>query len=313
MEMSMSGAIELKNVVKVYGIGRKEDSVAAVDDISLNVRRGEIFSLVGPDGAGKTTAIRMMCGVLPATAGSIHVLGYDMKTEKAEIKKHIGYLSQRFSLYQDLTIDENLDFFAEIHAIHNFKIRKEELLEFTRLTKFRDRLAGKLSGGMKQKLALACTLIHTPDILLLDEPTTGVDPVSRRDFWKILSSLLKNGITIIVSTPYLDEAERSNRVALMNEGKIMQCDTPNAIRSSFPLKVMELLCSDIRRGASVLSLLRGKERIQMFGDRLHVMMKDSSMEVQQILECLEKAKIEVTGYRVLPPSLEDVFIARLGS
>lgn len=309
----MSGAIELKNVVKVYGIGRKEDSVAAVDDISLNVRRGEIFSLVGPDGAGKTTAIRMMCGVLPATAGSIHVLGYDMKTEKAEIKKHIGYLSQRFSLYQDLTIDENLDFFAEIHAIHNFKIRKEELLEFTRLTKFRDRLAGKLSGGMKQKLALACTLIHTPDILLLDEPTTGVDPVSRRDFWKILSSLLKNGITIIVSTPYLDEAERSNRVALMNEGKIMQCDTPNAIRSSFPLKVMELLCSDIRRGASVLSLLRGKERIQMFGDRLHVMMKDSSMEVQQILECLEKAKIEVTGYRVLPPSLEDVFIARLGS
>jgi ABC-2 type transport system ATP-binding protein len=313
MEMSMVDAIELKNVVKVYGIGRKEDSVTAVDDISLNVRRGENFSLVGPDGAGKTTAIRMMCGVLPATTGSIHVLGYDMKTERAEIKKHIGYLSQRFSLYQDLTIDENLDFFAEIHAVHNFKTRKEELLEFTRLTKFRDRLAGKLSGGMKQKLALACTLIHTPDILLLDEPTTGVDPVSRRDFWKILSSLLKNGITIIVSTPYLDEAERSNRVALMNEGKIMQCDTPNAIRSSFPLKVMELLCSDIRRGASVLSLLWGKERIQMFGDRLHVMMKDSSLEVQQILECLEKAKIEVTGYRVLPPSLEDVFIARLGS
>jgi ABC-2 type transport system ATP-binding protein len=255
----------------------------------------------------------MMCGVLPATRGTIDVLGYDMKTEKAEIKKHIGYLSQRFSLYQDLTIDENLDFFAEIHAVHNFKTRKDELLEFTRLTKFRERLAGRLSGGMKQKLALACTLIHTPDILLLDEPTTGVDPVSRRDFWKILSSLLKNGITIIVSTPYLDEAERSNRVALMNEGKIMQCDTPDAIRNSFPLKVMELLCGDNRRGAAVLSLVLGKDRIQMFGDRLHVMMKDPSMEVQQILDCLTQAKIEVTGYRVLPPSLEDVFIARLGS
>ena len=308
----MPDAVELKNVVKVYGSGNQE-SVTAVDDISLNIRRWEIFSLVGPDGAGKTPAIRMMCGVLPATRGTIDVLGYDMKTEKAEIKKHIGYLSQRFSLYQDLTIDENLDFFAEIHAVHNFKTRKDELLEFTRLTKFRERLAGRLSGGMKQKLALACTLIHTPDILLLDEPTTGVDPVSRRDFWKILSSLLKNGITIIVSTPYLDEAERSNRVALMNEGKIMQCDTHDAIRNSFPLKVMELLCGDNRRGAAVLSLVLGKDRIQMFGDRLHVMMKDASMEVQQILDCLTQAKIEVTGYRVLPPSLEDVFIARLGS
>lgn len=309
----MADAVEFINVVKVYGGGGKEKSVTAVDDVSLTIRCGEIFSLVGPDGAGKTTAIRMMCGVLPATRGSIRVLGYDMKKGKAEIKKHIGYLSQRFSLYQDLTIDENLDFFAEIHAIHNYKIRKDELLEFTRLTKFRERLAGKLSGGMKQKLALACTLIHTPDILLLDEPTTGVDPVSRRDFWKILSSLLKNGITIVVSTPYLDEAERSNCVALMNEGKIMQCDTPNAIRESFPLKVMELLCSDIRRGAAVLALLLGKDRIQMFGDRLHVMMKDASLEVQQILDCMIQAKINVTGYRILQPSLEDVFIARLGS
>ena len=309
----MADALELMNVVKVYEGGGKEKSVTAVDDVSLTIRRGEIFSLVGPDGAGKTTAIRMMCGVLPATRGTIRVLGYDMKTEKDEIKKHIGYLSQRFSLYQDLTIDENLDFFAEIHAIRNYKTRKEELLEFTRLTKFRERLAGKLSGGMKQKLALACTLIHTPDILLLDEPTTGVDPVSRRDFWKILSSLLKNGITIIVSTPYLDEAERSNRVALMNEGKIMQCDTPNAIRDSFPLKVLELLCSDIRRGAAVLALLWGKDRIQMFGDRLHVMMNNAPLEVQQILDCMGQAKIKVTGYRILPPSLEDVFIARLGS
>jgi ABC-2 type transport system ATP-binding protein len=309
----MIDAIELINVVKVYKSGRKEKPVIAVDNISLNIHRAEIFSLVGPDGAGKTTVIRMMCGVLPASEGTIRVLGYDIQTEKAEIKKRIGYLSQRFSLYQDLTVDENLDFFAEIHMVGNFKKRKEELLEFTRLTKFRDRLSGRLSGGMKQKLALACTLIHRPDILLLDEPTTGVDPVSRRDFWKILSALVDDGITIIVSTPYLDEAERSNKVALMNAGKIMQCDTPDAIRDSFPVKIMELICSDIRRAAAVLSILWGKERIQMFGDRLHVLMNNSSVEIAQIRSCMEQAKIEVTGYRVLPPSLEDVFIARLGS
>ncbi|MBI4811226.1 MAG: ABC transporter ATP-binding protein, partial [Ignavibacteriales bacterium] len=221
----MTCAVELQNVVKIYDSG-KEEKVVAVNDLSVSIQQGEIFSIVGPDGAGKTSTIRMICGVLPATKGTIQVLGFDIKKQKQEIKKHIGYLSQRFSLYQDLTIDENIDFFAEIHKIRNYKARKDELLEFTRLTKFRNRLAGRLSGGMKQKLALACTLIHTPDILLLDEPTTGVDPVSRRDFWKILSTLLKSGITIIVSTPYLDEAERSSRVALMNEGKILRCDTP---------------------------------------------------------------------------------------
>jgi ABC-2 type transport system ATP-binding protein len=307
----MADAVELQNVVKVYE-GAGAEQVHAVNGISLNIRRGEIFCFVGPDGAGKTTTIRMMCGVLPATQGSIRLLGYDVQSEKQEIKKHIGYLSQRFSLYQDLTIDENIDFFAEIHKVSQYEKHKEELLEFMRLTKFRDRLAGRLSGGMKQKLALACTLIHTPDILLLDEPTTGVDPVSRRDFWKILSSLLKTGMTIIVSTPYLDEAERSSRVAMMNEGTILQCDTPRAIRESFSAQILELACNDIRLSAALLSVLWGKERIQLFGDRLHVMVNDTAMEVQQVLACLAESKIEVTGYRLLPPSLEDVFIARLG-
>ena len=214
----MADAIILDNVVKTFGQEHKE-LVVAVNHLSVKIQQGEIFSLVGPDGAGKTTTIRMMCGVLAPTEGTISIIGYDIRKEKDEVKKHIGYLSQRFSLYQDLTIDENIDFFAEIHKVRKFKERKEELLQFTRLAHFRDRLAGRLSGGMKQKLALACTLIHTPDIIFLDEPTTGVDPVSRRDFWKILSSLLKSGITIVVSTPYLDEAERSTRVALMNQGQ----------------------------------------------------------------------------------------------
>jgi ABC-2 type transport system ATP-binding protein len=308
----MADAVELQNVVKVFE-NAGEERVTAVNGITLNIHRGEIFCFVGPDGAGKTTTIRMMCGVLSATQGSIRLLGYDVQSEKQEIKKHIGYLSQRFSLYQDLTVEENIDFFAEIHKVRQYEKQKEELLEFTRLTTFRDRLAGKLSGGMKQKLALACTLIHTPDILLLDEPTTGVDPVSRRDFWKILSSLLKTGMTIIVSTPYLDEAERSSRVAMMNEGTILQCDTPRAIRDSFPTQILELVCSDIRRSATVLSGLWGKERIQLFGDRLHVMVNDVAVEVQQVLARLTQSKIDVTGYRLLPPSLEDVFIARLGA
>ncbi|HVN48476.1 MAG TPA: ABC transporter ATP-binding protein [Bacteroidota bacterium] len=307
----MADAVILKDVAKVYeGTGKKQ--VNAVNGITLNIRQGEIFCFVGPDGAGKTTTIRMICGVLPPSQGSIHMLGFDVQSEKKEIKKHIGYLSQRFSLYQDLTIDENIDFFAEIHRIKQFHQRKEELLEFTRLTPFRDRLSGRLSGGMKQKLALACTLIHTPDILLLDEPTTGVDPVSRRDFWKILSSLLKTGMTIIVSTPYLDEAERSSRVAMMNDGTILQCDTPNAIRDSFRTQILELVCSDVHRSAAVLSVLWGKERIQLFGDRLHVMVMDATKDVQQILSCLAQSNIHVDGHRLLPPSLEDVFIARLG-
>ena len=207
-------ALELQSVSKKYG------DRTAVDNISLSVERGEMFALVGPDGAGKTSIIRMLCGITLPASGSLSVLGYDVLRQPEEVKKRIGYLSQRFSLYGDLTVDENIEFFAEIHGVRNYHARRNELLEFTRLTPFRDRFAEKLSGGMKQKLALVCTLIHPPEIIFLDEPTTGVDPVSRRDFWKVLSSLQKSGITILMTTPYLDEAERCNRVALMNDGRI---------------------------------------------------------------------------------------------
>lgn len=308
----MANAITLDNVVKTFGEGR-EERVTAVDHFSAKIIKGEIFSLVGPDGAGKTTIIRMMCGVLAPTEGHISILGYDIIKRKEDVKKHIGYLSQRFSLYQDLTIDENIDFFAEIHKVYKYKEKKEELLQFTRLSPFRDRLAGRLSGGMKQKLALACTLVHTPDIIFLDEPTTGVDPVSRRDFWKILSSLLKSGITIVVSTPYLDEAERSTRVALMDQGRLLNCDTPEAVKSSFHSEVIEVVCDNVRHASEVLFRSFDRNNIQMFGDRLHVVIKDAKKQESEIIRKLRKEHVEVRSFRIIPPSLEDVFIASMNS
>lgn len=303
-------AITLKNITKDFpreGGG----SLRAVDDLTLNIGQGEVFCLVGPDGAGKTTAIRMMCGVLPPTSGTVSVLGYDVRKERAEVKKHIGYLSQRFSLYADLTIDENIDFFAEIHHVSNYQRRKEELLEMTRLTPFRDRLAGRLSGGMKQKLALACTLVHAPEVIFLDEPTTGVDPVSRRDFWRILSGLLKSGMTIVVSTPYLDEAERSSRIALLSEGKILQCDTPEAVRSSFPLNVYEVVVEDVRNAAKKVGERLGHDRVQLFGDRLHVLTDRSASDGTNALDSiLQTLNIVPLSIRQTLPSLEDVFILR---
>lgn len=306
----MADVIVLNNVVKEFEISSRE-SIIAVNTLSLRINQGEIFSLVGPDGAGKTTVIRMMCGVLIPSEGTISVLGYDIARQKDEVKKHIGYLSQRFSLYQDLTVDENIDFFAEIHKVHNFNKRKKELLEFTRLIQFQDRLAGRLSGGMKQKLALACTLIHTPDIIFLDEPTTGVDPVSRRDFWKILSNLLKSGITIVASTPYLDEAERSTRIALMNEGKLLVCDTPEMVKSSFRAEVIELVCDNVRQAAEVLQRSFDRKDIQLFGDRLHLLIRGTPKTEHEVLRTLEKEKITIRGLRHIPPSLEDVFISNI--
>lgn len=308
----MTDAIVLDQVVKTFGKAQ-EERVVAVDHLSIKIEQGEIFSLVGPDGAGKTTTIRIMCGVLAPTEGNISLLGFNIKTQKDEAKKHIGYLSQRFSLYQDLTIDENIDFFAEIHKVRKYKDRKEELLQFTRLMSFRDRLAGRLSGGMKQKLALACTLIHTPEIIFLDEPTTGVDPVSRRDFWKILSGLLKSGITIVICTPYLDEAERSTRVAMMNQGKILKCDTPEAVKSSFHSEVVELICNDVHRASEILLQSFERNNVQLFGDRLHVVVQNAKKEESDIRRSLKNERIEVLSYQMIPPSLEDVFIASLNS
>ena len=221
-------AIAFTRVVKKYG------ATLALDGVTLEVQSGEMFGLIGSDGAGKTTAIRLMCGLLHADAGSVRVLGHDPVKQHRALTEQVGYLSQRFSLYGDLTIDENVAFFAEIHGVADYQPRRDQLLDMTQLAPFRSRLADKLSGGMKQKLALACTLVHEPQLILLDEPTTGVDPVSRREFWKLLSEFLSRGITILMSTPYLDEAERCSRVALLHGGRLLACDEPSRLRAEMP-------------------------------------------------------------------------------
>ena len=299
-------------VIETAGLIRDFGDLRAVDGLDLVVRKGEMFALVGPDGAGKTTTIRMLCGILKPSGGRISILGRDLSREAAAVKSDIGYLSQRFSLYGDLTVDENIAFFAEIHGVRRYDARRDELLEFSRLTPFRKRRAEQLSGGMKQKLALACTLVHSPRLLLLDEPTTGVDPVSRRDFWKILSNLLKTGITILMSTPYLDEAERCSRVGLMNAGRLMAADTPRAVKGLMKGEVVEIICGEIRRAFGLLKDWPGAGEVQMFGDRLNIIVGDAGRDLPAILDRLRDAGIEVLDRRVVPPSLENVFISVTG-
>jgi len=216
------------------GVTKRYGATEALHAVTLDVRRGEMFGLIGSDGAGKTTTIRLICGLLRADGGGIRVLGHDPLREHRAVTERVGYLSQRFSLYGDLSIDENIAFFAEIHGVGDYRRRRDQLLEMTQLTPFRARLADRLSGGMKQKLALACTLVHEPELIVLDEPTTGVDPVSRRQFWKLLSEFLSDGITILMSTPYLDEAERCSRVALLHEGRVLACEEPSRLRAEMP-------------------------------------------------------------------------------
>ncbi len=303
---------ERVSAIEIVSARKTFDSVVAVDDLSLEVRKGEMFALVGPDGAGKTTVIRMLCGITHPTSGSIRVLGFDTTKQAEEVKKRIGYLSQKFSLYGDLTIDENIEFFAEIHGVGGYRDRRNELLEFTRLTPFRGRLADKLSGGMKQKLALACTLVHTPEVLLLDEPTTGVDPVSRRDFWKVLANLLRTGMTIVMTTPYLDEAERCHRVAMMSAGKNLITDTPAALKKVMKGEIVEIVCTDVRGSFSRVRSMPLVKEAQAFGDRLNVLVDNAQRDVPPLLQALKTEKIEVQSWRVVPPSLENVFISLMG-
>jgi len=302
-------ALELDRVTKKYG------TVVAVRDLSFSVERGEMFGLIGPDGAGKTTTIRLMCGLLKPDNGALRVLGNDPVKAHMTVTSDLGYLSQRFSLYGDLSIDENIAFFAEIHGLRMgdpaVRERRERLLELTQLTRFRSRLADALSGGMKQKLALACTLVHEPRIILLDEPTTGVDPVSRREFWKLLSEFLAQGITILMATPYLDEAERCSRVALMHEGQLIALDTPNHLRATLPGTVVEVIAPDRDRAMGVLEHLSGVADVQLFGERAHVRFEPGAelSDPDRLRAALQAAAVNVDGVRRVPASLEDVFIA----
>jgi ABC-2 type transport system ATP-binding protein len=305
MSAAPEPAIVLDRVVKRYG------ATTALAELSLEVNRGEMFGLIGPDGAGKTTAIRLMCGLLHADDGQLRVLGLDPVRAHRALTERVGYLSQRFSLYGDLTIDENIAFFAEVHGVRDYGRRRDQLLAMTQLTPFRTRLADRLSGGMKQKLALACTLVHEPDLILLDEPTTGVDPVSRREFWKLLSEFLANGITILMSTPYLDEAERCTRVALVHEGRVLAADEPDRLRHLIPGRVLEILARG-PTAADTLRALPGVRDAQIFGERIHVTLDDQSPAAEErFTAALRETPLAGAPVRAVQPSLEDVFIAKL--
>ena len=300
-------ALELTGVTKRFG------ATEAVAGVSYAVNRGEMFGLIGPDGAGKTTTIRLLCGLLRPDGGALRVLGQDPIRQHHAITTKVGYFSQRFSLYGDLTIDENIAFFAEIHGVADYRGRRDRLLDMMQLTPFRSRLAERLSGGMKQKLALACTLVHEPEIILLDEPTTGVDPVSRREFWRLLSEFLSQGITIFMATPYLDEAERCSRVALMSEGCVLALDEPNALRAGFPDDLIEMLADPQDAAIVAASRDAGVINVQTFGERLHIRVPRGGADatMSRLTAACAQAGIQVTGLRTIPASLEDVFIDRV--
>ena len=302
-------AVMLDGLVKRYG------AVEALRGVSLTVAGGQMFGIIGPDGAGKTTTIRTICGLLHPDGGRVRVLGRDPVRDHASLTHDVGYLSQRFSLYGDLSVDENIAFFAEIHGVRRYEARRTRLLDLTRLTPFRSRLADRLSGGMKQKLALACTLIHEPRLILLDEPTTGVDPVSRREFWKLLAEFLEHGITIVVSTPYLDEAERCATVVLLHEGRVLACDTPGALREALPGRIVEASGPDQAAIVGAAETLDGVEDVQMFGDRVHVRFGAGATHdaAPRLGLHFEARGVRIRQLREVQASLEDVFIGRLGS
>ena len=296
--------IQLTKLTKNFG------DLAAVNEIDLRVARGELFGLIGPDVSGKTTLIRIMVGLVRADQGQALVSGFDVVSRLFEIKQNIGYLSQRFSLYPDLTVVENIRFYGDLFKVPKPEMREREkqLLAFSRLEPFSNRRAGALSGGMKQKLALCCTLIHIPAILFLDEPTTGVDPVSRREFWDLLDDLRKRGTTIYVSTAYMDEAARCDRVALMYAGKLMAVDTPDKIPERYPYHLLEVILAEPVRKVHLLEGVAGVRSVQVFGDRLHVGVESlEGMEagIAAALEDQEEARPQVKEIR---PGLEDVFV-----
>lgn len=304
-----------KRVIETQNLTRTFKNVTAVDGLDLHVNRGEIFGLVGPDGAGKTTTIRLLTAILDPSDGWARVDGYDTVTEAEDIKQHIGYMAQRFNLYGDLSVWENLNFFADVFEMRGAERQEriEMLLDFARLNEFRDRRARHLSGGMQKKLALACTLIHTPDIIYLDEPTTGVDPVSRREFWDILTDLHLQGITLVISTPYMDEAERCSRVGMMYRGRLVECDTPAKIKAMIHGELFALWTSDMRRAKDQLSGLDGVLEVQTYGDQLRVFVEDAGGMDGRIRESLSAADIDILDMRRTQPRMEEAFISLISS
>ncbi|MEW6271210.1 MAG: ABC transporter ATP-binding protein [Thermodesulfobacteriota bacterium] len=301
--------------IKAQGLCKSFDDLLAVDDLTLSVEEGEIFGLVGPDGAGKTTTMRLLTGIMDPSAGEAWVAGRHVVREAEALKDDIAYMSQRFGLYPDLTVMENIDFYADLYGVprEGRGASVEKLLAFSNLTPFKKRQAGKLSGGMKQKLGLACALIHTPKVLFLDEPTNGVDPVSRRDFWRILYQLLREKVTIFVSTAYLDEAERCARVALMHKGRLIAVGTPEEVKRLMRGVLIEVRATESRASVALLREGLEAESVGLFGDRVHIVSRDPETTMTKAGEILRGAGLEVEAIRVIEPSLEDVFLSVLSN
>ncbi|KPJ82753.1 MAG: multidrug ABC transporter ATP-binding protein [Gemmatimonas sp. SG8_23] len=305
--MTPSRTIEMRALTRTFG------EHVAVDGLTVDVHAGELFGIVGPDGAGKTTTLRMLAGVLRPTRGTAIVAGVDVAEDPEGVKPHIAYMSQRFGLYEDLTVRENLDFYADLYRVPGAdrSERLERLYAFSRLGEFTERLAGQLSGGMKQKLSLSCALIHKPDVLLLDEPTFGVDPISRRELWLILHEMVAEGITIVVSTSYLDEAERCDRVALLNEGRLLALDTPTELQRSVSGRMLAIQADEPRPTRDLLRDAPFVRSAHLFGDAVHVLV-DAGTSDDEALAPLRSAGLGIREYEETSPSLEDVFMGLVG-
>ena len=297
-------------IIRAVNLTRRFGDLTAVDHFSVEVARGEIFGIVGPDGAGKTTTLRLLCGLLDPSEGEAWVAGHNVAKELDAVKDRIGYMAQRFGLYGDLTVDENMIFYADLFGLAKAgrDSLMQQLLKMTRMEPFRKRQAMNLSGGMKQKLALMCTLLHHPQVLFLDEPTNGVDPVSRRDFWAILYQLVRDGLTVFVTTAYLDEAERCNRVGLMNHGKMIRCEPPQALKHNLPEKCYEVDTSDQRAARETLQSQAGVLTVEPYGSKLHLFFAPQETSAEALENALTQRGIRITHFHEIVPSLEDVFI-----
>ena len=305
----MSTLLHVANLTRTFG------ALTAVGGITFEVARGELFGLVGPDGAGKTTTLRMLAGVLSPTEGDAVLDGISVARTPERVKPRLAYMSQRFGLYADLTVEENLRFYADLYQVPRSErpARLERLYQFSNLGPFRDRLAGKLSGGMKQKLGLSCALIHQPELLLLDEPTFGVDPVSRRDLWLIVHEMVAQGVTAVVSTAYLDEAERFDRLALLHQGKVLAIDTPDALQESLAGEILEVRIDRVREAKEAASGFPQVRRAAIFGDRLHLTVESAKTDGPAVEAALRQAGFAPRESRPIVPSLEDVFMERIAA
>ena len=300
----------LASAIVAEGLTKTFPGVRAVDALTFDVRAGEIFGLVGPDGAGKTTTLRMLAGIMTPDAGAARIAGIDVVRRPEQAKHALSYMPQRFGLYEDLTVDENIRFYADLFGVKRAdrEARTAELLRAAGMSEFRKRLAAKLSGGMKQKLGLVCALIHRPEVILLDEPTTGVDPASRRDFWRILYELLREGVAILTSTAYLDEAERCHRVALLHQGRLLFCDTPPNLKSRLGKGVLSIATSDPRAVRTRLEGADGISSLVMNGDGLHLVVDDPGRRIPQIVDLLKAAQAPCDSVHEVAPTIEDLFV-----